>query len=112
MTVKRSVLGSVRLDSDVWEAVRGMECSLNQYLRSNLFGELRVGGVQGTISVDAERKSATVNMVSAPSKTFRVMCQHCGLKFGAETPKEVLCDDCAGLGHKGSRYDCETCRLG
>lgn len=31
--VKKSVLGSVRLDSDVWEAVRAMECSLNQYLR-------------------------------------------------------------------------------
>ena len=64
--IKKSVLGSVRLDSDVWEAVRGMGCSLNQYLRSNLLGEMREvgGGVKGTITVDGGKKTATVNIVS------------------------------------------------
>ena len=36
--IEKSVLGSVRLDSDVWGAVRAMECSLNQYLRGALLG--------------------------------------------------------------------------
>lgn len=31
--IKKAVLGSVRLDSDVWEAVRAMDVSLNVYLR-------------------------------------------------------------------------------
>lgn len=62
--IKKSVIGSVRLDSDVWKAVRAMECSLNQYLRSNLLGEMRLAGpkVKGTVKV--EDKSATVNVVS------------------------------------------------
>jgi hypothetical protein len=34
--IEKSVLGSVRLDSDVWEAVRKMPVSLNQYLRRAL----------------------------------------------------------------------------
>lgn len=34
--IEKSVLGSVRLDSDVWDAVRAMPCSLNLYLRENL----------------------------------------------------------------------------
>jgi len=44
--IKKSVLGSVRLDSDVWEAVRGMPQSLNQYLRYMLLenGEVDDGG--------------------------------------------------------------------
>ena len=37
--MRRSVLRSVRLDDDVWEAVKGMECSLNQYLRIALLGD-------------------------------------------------------------------------
>lgn len=36
--IEKSVLGSVRLDSDIWEAVRAMPCSLNLYLRENLLG--------------------------------------------------------------------------
>lgn len=34
--IKKAVLGSVRLDSDVWEAVRAMPESLNRYLRRSL----------------------------------------------------------------------------
>lgn len=37
--IQKSVLGSVRLDSDVWEAVRSLPSSLNVYLRA----QLRVG---------------------------------------------------------------------
>jgi len=37
--IEKSVLGSVRLDSDVWDAVRGMPVSLNQYLREALLSE-------------------------------------------------------------------------
>jgi hypothetical protein len=37
--IEKSVLGSVRLDSDVWDAVRGMSVSLNQYLRESLLRE-------------------------------------------------------------------------
>lgn len=33
---RKSVLRSVRLDDDVWAAIKGMDCSLNQYLRSAL----------------------------------------------------------------------------
>lgn len=34
--IEKSVLGSVRLDSDVWAAVRALPESLNQYLRRTL----------------------------------------------------------------------------
>lgn len=37
--IKKAVLGSVRLDSDVWEAVRAMPESLNQYLRRQLVAQ-------------------------------------------------------------------------
>lgn len=46
-----------------------------------------------------------------PSGAFRVMCQHCGKKFGAETRRETTCVCCEEKGHKGTRYDCEQCRL-
>jgi hypothetical protein len=70
--VEKSVLGSVRLDSDVWDAVREMECSLNQYLRSNLLGEMRYAkpSVKGTISVEGE--SATVNLISGGGETVNL----------------------------------------
>src|SRR5262245_63378138 len=35
----KSVIGSVRLDADVWKAVREMPVSLNQFLREALFKE-------------------------------------------------------------------------
>jgi len=34
--IEKAVLGSVRLDSDVWDAVRAMPVSLNVYLREAL----------------------------------------------------------------------------
>jgi len=65
--IKKSVLGSVRLDSDIWEAVRAMPRSLNQYLRSNLLGEMRLAP-KGMITVEERqgKVSATVNVFSEP----------------------------------------------
>lgn len=34
--VRKSVLRTVRLDDDVWKAIKELDCSLNQYLRSRL----------------------------------------------------------------------------
>lgn len=70
--IEKSVLGSVRLDSDIWEAVRAMPCSLNRYLRSNLLGEVRVAGPQGTVKVERSggKVSATVNVESASRKAL------------------------------------------
>jgi hypothetical protein len=122
--IEKSVLGSVRLDSDVWEAVRGMECSLNQYLRSALLGEMRLAekSPKGTISVEkkAGKVSATVNLLSdsdpsqipgvsrglpVPVGTFK--CNHCGL---LRAPKNYpLCATCAGEGHHGNTWDCGAC---
>lgn len=39
---RKSVLRSVRLDDDVWEAVKAMPVSLNQYLRGALIEGLMV----------------------------------------------------------------------
>lgn len=37
--IQKAVIGSVRLDSDVWNAVRAMPVSLNVYLRGELLGK-------------------------------------------------------------------------
>ena len=80
--IEKSVLGSVRLDSDVWQAVKAMPESLNVYLRRELLEPNRlVGGLGveirpdpphepdgalGTITVggDGGKTSATINLVA------------------------------------------------
>lgn len=115
--IRKSVLRSVRLDDDVWEAVKGMECSLNVYLRESLLGN-GVGMASSTVTAQ-QFDPATVPGVSrgvpvaapAAAKAFTVMCQHCGSRFSAESRRETTCGLCAENGHKGSRYDCDQCRL-
>lgn len=59
--IKKAVLGSVRLDSDIWEAIKKMPLSLNQYLRKSL----SAGGV---FEPDATKRKAypTDEFVSRP----------------------------------------------
>jgi len=46
----------------------------------------------------------------ARAAAFQVLCQHCGKKFGAESRRETTCAECGEKEHRGTRYDCETCR--
>lgn len=71
--IKKSVLGSVRLDSDVWEAVRAMPESLNVYLRRNLIDQ-KPGSVKvqeslervGRKAFDAEYRQRPILDAVAP----------------------------------------------
>jgi hypothetical protein len=123
MTVSRkAVLRSVRLDDDVWAAVKGMECSLNQYLREALLG----GGSNGAAVAEAivpVDQSARVDPATIPGvsrgiavpavseATVSVQCEHCGEHFDSNSRLNRRCGECGEKGHSRTRYDCAECRL-
>ena len=68
--VEKSVLGSVRLDSDVWAAVRGMDCSLNQFLRRALLsGDFVPKTLAGAVEAEQKRLVRAFNRIAVPSPT-------------------------------------------
>lgn len=85
------------------EAARGAGESPNQLLRRILLGDSGAFLEKVTAALKDEPKTEK-------KPEYRVMCQHCGLKFGADGPKEVLCGACQETGHRGGRHDCEACR--
>lgn len=91
--------------------------SPNKFLRQ-LMGLDGNGAEEVPVPVVARVDPASIPGVSRgvpvqapPVSTVRVMCQHCGAKFDAESRRETTCESCSEKGHKGSRYDCEQCRL-
>ena len=117
--IKKSVLGSVRLDSDVWEAVRGMESSLNVYLRAALLGEdvsvVRAGGAQGKVILRTDEPSLRDEGATDPREIVpagnvprpNAHCVHCDKDFvGAKWA--TMCPKCIGRGHI-NRNPCLRC---
>jgi hypothetical protein len=64
--IEKAVIGSVRLDSDVWEAVRAMPESLNVYLRRGLLGG-------GLVSRKISKKQAQVDALRASDPLATIM---------------------------------------
>ena len=64
------------------------------------------GGVVGTVSVDHEEKSATVNVVDKRPKNCR--CRHCGKGFAGPRFSQV-CAECKSTGHTLSPNECPVC---
>jgi hypothetical protein len=63
------------------------------------------------VTIPGVTRGLPVENKASGGLTVRVMCQHCGKKFDAESRRETTCSGCEEKGHKGSRYDCEQCRL-
>lgn len=58
--IERAVLGSVRLDSDVWEAVRAMPYSLNVFLREQLLnGKALTPEIEARIAANVRPRRQT-----------------------------------------------------
>ena len=116
--IRKAVLRSVRLDDDVWERVKAMECSLNQYLRAALLdgsnGEPdspTAASVSATVAAVAPATIPGVSRGMPLAQAFRTMCEHCGQKFDSESRFNKRCSRCEADGHGRSRYDCEQCRI-
>lgn len=76
--IQKSVLGSVRLDSDVWEALRAMDCSLNQYLRESFFGVGLTPAIEKRIAAQAQprklsKKAAHIAALKASDPVATVL---------------------------------------
>ena len=114
-------LHNVRLDDEVWAAVKAMDCSLNQYLRLALLDA-------GSEPLDPQRAKSTVPLpvgytdpatipgvqVGAASiqQGFPCRCVHTscrGAFFQGRTRSENMCTDCREGGHSGLPRNCEEC---
>ncbi len=121
-------LHSVRLDDDVWAAIKGMDCSLNVYLRGALLseevGEVSVYGrdeipPRANYREDVENPVAVGQRMASEVSRFdpreiegvsvgpplNAYCVHCSSKFVG--PKGAnICVKCGTAGHSTSG----TCR--
>lgn len=119
-------LHNVRLDDEVWAAVKAMDCSLNQYLRGLLLdkdseynppaptvphvGRLHVS--PRTYSDPREIPGVSVGASTSLEGQFRCRCVHTGCKgsyFLGSSKFQTLCDVCLGLGHSGDPRSCKIC---
>ena len=86
--IRKSVLRSVRLDDDVWAALKGMEKSLNQFLRETILPAPEKTQKQ----VEPERQSAPVVIVDPVKRhVYKPHTLHSGAR-----PIEG-CEKCAAL---------------
>jgi hypothetical protein len=105
--IRKAVLRTVRLDDDVWEAVKGMESSLNVYLRAALLGDVsenvrevveeveRVGDLPRTVrGVIPDNDEVEVQ--------GRLKCKHCGRLGVLPADAKALrpCAQCWKNGHQ------------
>ena len=107
---------TVRLDDQVWAAVKAMDCSLNQYLRSALLG---IGLIAHT--AEREQHPEITDPRSIPGvKTgaasiqqgFPCRCVHTGCrgsKFNGASRFANLCPECREQGHAGDPRNCQEC---
>lgn len=119
MTVlRKAVLRTVRLDDDVWNAVKAMDCSLNQYLRSALldFSFTDGKGTEPEKPVRDFADPATIPGVQVGAASiqqgFPCRCVHTscrGALFQGRTRSENMCSDCREGGHLGLPRNCEEC---
>lgn len=132
--IKKSVLRTVRLDDDVWAAIKGMDCSLNLYLRGALLaedvGEVVVYGrdeipPRANYREDVEKpkdvgermqgfdpRSVPGVALGVSAGSFPCRCVHSGCKgskFQGTTRFQNLCPACLELGHQGEPRNCEIC---
>ena len=61
--VEKAVLGSVRLDSDVWAAIRAMPESLNQYLRRELLSRGHRPSKRAQVAAELAASDLTAQVV-------------------------------------------------
>jgi hypothetical protein len=108
-------LHNVRLDDEVWAAVKAMDCSLNQYLRASLID----GGPNGGIIADPPATNfdpASIPGVSTGAPKVEgqwpCRCVHSGCKgskFMGVSRFQNLCDGCREAGHLGDARSCRAC---
>lgn len=68
------------------------------------------GGLVGTISVDAEENSATVN-VEVDNRPKNCRCRHCPERFAG--PRwATICPSCKSGGHTNTPAECPACNEG
>lgn len=134
--IRKSVLRTVRLDDDVWAAVKGMDCSLNQFLRSVLLepdsynpepltvpklNKLNLTTKREPLPMYSDPREVPGIIVGTSSKNCPVQipseCIHNaphpqGRNFMAERKNATLCQDCFLEGHRGEPRNCSQCALG
>lgn len=125
MTVlRKAVLRTVRLDDDVWNAVKAMDCSLNQYLRSALLDfsfetQKQAEPIKPVREFTSDPRTipgVSVGMPPAEVETkdgFPCRCIHanCGQKFIGATRTANICENCRENGHKANPANCTECLL-
>lgn len=113
MTVlRKAIIRTVRLDDDVWAAVKAMDCSLNQYLRvsllcaeslpSPIYIPSAVGATETSKELLADERPVIDNR---PKNAF---CKHCGNRF-AGVKFATICGDCKSSGHTLTPNECPVC---
>ena len=126
--IKKSVLGSVRLDSDVWAAVRAMDCSLNQYLRAVLLEKESEYAPSIPTVPHVERLQVPPKIYSDPreipgvsiglppysERQYPCVCNHTGCqggdgKFLSDRRGATLCPNCFRMGHRMDARNCQEC---
>jgi hypothetical protein len=75
--VEKSVIGSVRLDSDIWDAVRKMPLSLNQFLR-------KVLSADGVFEVPAKKVSKRQKAIETLKASDPMADQRPDVEYGSE----------------------------
>jgi len=128
---------SYRLDEEVvnWlESLKLLHGSVNKALR-DVMERVGARGAVGTITVNSEKKTATVNLLTEdfdprsiegvstgfpPKKVsagYSCECKHnavhhTGRRFLSERRGDTLCPDCIESGHDGEPRDCRECPNG
>lgn len=112
MTVlRKAVIRTVRLDDDVWLAIKGMECSLNQYLRMALLetGREVIHPIpQSPVTVLPAAEPFEPLQDNRPKNCY---CKHCGVRF-AGAKFATLCSECKSSGHTNQPNECPKCNEG
>jgi hypothetical protein len=117
---ENEVLGRLRMlpetfmgTMDEYKSIQAEKKRGSRFERGPIAVEVKpIGGLEPMGPAPMGFTGSSVLPINPVEKPFRVMCQHCGVKFGSESLKETTCEGCGGKDHKGSRYECEVCRYG
>jgi hypothetical protein len=136
--VERHKLHSVRLDDEVWTAVKAMDCSLNQYLRTALLGgDALAPRLIDIAPIEIERRilreeqeilgaspfdpalvpgvSFGIDAACEEGRTveqFACTCEHSGCQgaaFFSAVRFQSMCPACKKSGHAGDPRSCRAC---
>jgi hypothetical protein len=97
----------VRIDDDVWAAVKGMDVSLNQFLRMAL-----IPGSENEALVKKSEEDGWSEEKFTDERPPNRDCKHGPHRFYSGNKFATICPGCKSTGHTGDPRECPRCTEG